>query len=196
MLLPTFITTSVLALTANAFLVPLEVADDAKAAKALANTIIPSSQTINLDCSTCPFAQQANQDHHIWAEDGPKTNLEMTFAISEDKQSLSLNGVNFYPANMNNLGHVLKTKQVVQSGEVLAQDVKPFDGELGLSYSLEVQPENVEDGISLTPLSLQVLGLDGKMVNVDSIILPIIRTSNGDVSLTYPLPLHHFGTSH
>ena len=191
MLLPTFITTSVLALTANAFLVPLEVADDAKAAKALTNTIIPSSQTINLDCSACPFAQQANQGSHIWVENGPKTNLEMTFATSDDKQSLSLNGVSFYPANINNLAHVLKTKQVIQSGEVLAQDVKPFDGELGLSYSLEVQPEKVEDGVTLIPLSLQVLGLDGKMVNVDSIILPIIKTPNGDVSSAHFIPLYH-----
>ena len=190
MLLPTFITTSVLALTANAFLVPLEVADDTKAAKALTNTIIPPSQTIYLDCSTCPFAQQANQGHHVWAQSGPKTNLEMTFATSEDKQSISLNGVPFYPPSVNNLAHVLKTKQVIQPGEALAQDVKPFDGELGLSYSLEVQPEKVGDGLTLTPLSLQVLGLDGELVNVDSIVLPVIKNSNGDVSPACPLPIY------
>jgi len=185
MLLPTFLTTTALALTANAFLIPLEVANDAQAAKAaetLANNIIPTAQTINLDCSTCPFAEASAQGPHAWAQAGPKTDLEMTFTTSDATQQISLNGVPFYPPTMNNLAHPLRAKQVVKSGEVIPNDVQPYNGDLGLSYSLEVQPEQVENGITLTPIVLQILGLDGKMVKVDSIVIPLIKTLSGNVS--------------
>lgn len=185
MLLPTFLTTTALALTANAFLIPLEVANDAQAAKAaetLAQNIVPTAQTINLDCSTCPFAEASSQGPHVWAESGPKTDLEMTFTTSEARQQLSLNGVPFYPPTVGNLAHPLHAKQVVKAGEVVPNNVRPFNGDLGLSYSLEVQPEKVEAGITLTPIVLQVLGIDGKMVKVDSIVIPIIKTLSGDVN--------------
>ena len=185
MLLPTLLTTTALALTANAFLIPLEVANDAQAAKAaetLAHNIVPSSQTINLDCSTCPFAKASAQGPHVWAQPGPKTDLEMTFTTSEVTQQISLNGVPFYPPSMNNIAHPLRAKQVVKAGEVVPNDVKPFNGDLGLSYSLEIQPEQVENGITLTPVVLQVLALDGKMVKVDSIVIPVIKTMSGNVS--------------
>lgn len=191
MLLPTLLTTTALALTANAFLIPLEVANDAQAAKAaetLAQNIVPAAQTIDLDCSTCPFAEASTHGSHVWAESGPKTDLEMTFSTSQETQQLSLNGNPFYPPSMSNLAHPLRAKQVLKAGEVVPNDVKPFYGDLALSYSLEVQPEQVENGITLTPVVLQVLGIDGKMVKVDSIVVPIIKTLSGDVS---PSPHPH-----
>ncbi|MCJ1247572.1 hypothetical protein MMC30_004786 [Trapelia coarctata] len=183
MLLPTFLTTTALALTANAFLIPLEVANDAQAAKAaetLANNIVPTAQTINLDCSTCPFAEGSAQGPHGWAQPGPKTNLEMKFTTSEVTQQISLNGVPFYPPSMNNIAHPLRAKQFVKPGEVVPNDIKPYKGDLGLSYSLEIRPEQVENGITLTPVVLQVLGIDGKMVKVDSIVIPVIKTLSGN----------------
>jgi len=195
MFLKTLFTTGALALTANAFLVPIEVAEAVQVAKALANTIIPSEQTLNLDCSTCPLAvKDSRTGLNTWLENAPKSDLKMTFSTSEDRRSLSLNGVNFFPATYNNLAHPLKTKQVIKAGEVVASDIQPFSGELGLSYSLEVKPEVEEAGLVLTPLFMQILGLDGKMVNVDTVIIPILRMSNGDLALaeikTTPSPVN------
>ncbi|MCJ1473910.1 hypothetical protein MMC13_002566 [Lambiella insularis] len=196
MLLPTIFTTTALALTANAFLVPLEVADKAKAAaSAVANTIIPSSQTINLDCSTCPLAEAGAEDGlvHTWATSSPKTNLVMEFGTTADKQQVTLNGAAFYPPSVSTMLHPLTVKQVLQAGEVVASDVKTYNGELGLSYSLEEQEHVVQEGASLVPVTLTILGLDGKMVNVDAVTIPIIKSDNGDVFLaevkTTPVPL-------
>jgi len=195
MLFKTLFTTGALALTANAFLVPIEVAEAVQIAKALANTIIPSEQTVNVDCSTCPLAvKDSRTGLNIWLENAPKSDLQLTFSTSEDRQSLSLNGVNFFPATYNNLAHPVKTKQVIKPGEVVTSNIQPFDGELGLSYSLEVKPDIVEEGLVLTPLYMQILGLDGKMINVDTIIIPILKMSNGDLALaeikTTPSPVN------
>jgi len=195
MLFKTLFTTGALALTANAFLVPIEVAEAVQIAKALANTIIPSEQSVNVDCSTCPLAvKDSRTGLNIRLENAPKSDLQLTFSTSEDRQSLSLNGVNFFPATYNNLAHPVKTKQVIKPGEVVTSNIQPFDGELGLSYSLEVKPDIVEEGLVLTPLYMQILGLDGKMINVDTIIIPILKMSNGDLALaeikTTPSPVN------
>lgn len=192
MLLPTLLATTALALTANAFLVPLEIADKAKAAtSAIANIIIPSTQIIKLDCSTCPLAESGAEEGlvHTWATSSPKTDLVMEFGTTADKKQITLNGIAFFPPTVSTMLHPLKAKQVLQPGEVVASDVKTYNGELGLSYSIEAQEQVVQEGATLVPITLMVLGLDGKMVNVDAITIPIIKTDNGDVSFTSLLPV-------
>ena len=184
MLLPTFLTTTALALTANAFLVPLEVADSAKAAaSAIAAGVLPSSQTINLDCSSCPFALAgAENEPHTWSTSPPKTDLVMKFDTTADKKQVTLNGVAFFPPTFITMQHMLAAHQVIQDGEVLAADVKPYSQELGLSYSIDASEDVVQDDVTLQPITFTILGLDGKVVNVDTISIPIIKAANGDVS--------------
>ena len=185
MLVPIFLTTTALALTANAFLVPLEVADSAKAAaSAIATGVLPSSQTVNLDCSSCPFAVAgAENEPHLWAASPLKTDLVIEFDTTPDKKQVTLNGVSFFPPVL--VPHILAAHQVVQEGEVFAKDVKPYSQELGLSYSMDVSADIVQDDITLQPITLTILGLDGKVVNVDTISIPIIRAPNGDVSAAF-----------
>ncbi|MCJ1421180.1 hypothetical protein MMC32_007542 [Xylographa parallela] len=185
MLLPTFLTTTALALTANAFLVPLEVADSAKAAaSAIAAGVLPSSQTINLDCSSCPFALAgAENEPHTWSTSPPKTDLVMKFDTTADKKQVTLNGVAFFPPTFITMQHMLAAHQVIQDGEVLAADVKPYSQELGLSYSIDASEDVVQDDVTLQPITFTILGLDGKVVNVDTISIPIIKAANGDLSL-------------
>ena len=185
MLLPSFLATTVLALTANAFLVPLEVADQAKeaAAEQLSTAVLPTSQTINLDCSDCPFAINGENGVHEWATSPPKTNLVMKFGTTDDKKQVTLNGAPFYPATLSTMMHPLSAKQVIQPDDKTVS-VNAFDGELGLSYSIDqAAVKTFDDNVSLIPMTLTVLGLDGEMVNVDSINIPVIKTANGDVSL-------------
>ncbi|MCJ1404848.1 hypothetical protein MMC11_008074 [Xylographa trunciseda] len=185
MLLPTFLASTALALTANAFLVPLEVADSAKAAaSAIASGILPSSQTINLDCSSCPFAVAgADNEPHTWSTSPPKTNLLMKFSTTSDKKQVTLNGVAFFPPTIITMQNMLVAHQVIQDGEVVAADVKPYNRELGLSYSIDASPDIIQDDVTLQPISLTILGLDGKVVNVDTISIPIIKAANGDLTL-------------
>ncbi|MCJ1286877.1 hypothetical protein MMC26_006223 [Xylographa opegraphella] len=185
MLLPALFTTTALALTANAFLVPLEVADSAKAAaSAIATGVLPSSQTINLDCSSCPFALAgAENEPHTWSESPAKTDLVMQFDTTPDKKQVTLNGVAFFPPTLVTMQHMLAAHQVIQDGEVVPADVKPYSQELSLSYSMDASEEIVEDGSTLQPVTLTILGLDGKVVNVDAISIPIVKAANGDLSL-------------
>ncbi|MCJ1393387.1 hypothetical protein MMC18_006261 [Xylographa bjoerkii] len=185
MLLPTFLATTALALTANAFLVPLEVADSAKAAaSAIASGVLPSSQTINLDCSSCPFAVAGTENEpHTWSASPPKTDLVMKFDTTPDKKQVTLNGVAFFPPTLITMQHPLGAHQVIKDGEVVAADVKPYSRELGLSYSIDASADIVQDDITLQPITLTILGLDGKVVNVDTISIPIIKAANGDLSL-------------
>ena len=184
MLFPTFLTTTALALTANAFLVPLEVADSAKAAaSAIATSVLPLSQTINLDCSSCPFALAgAENEPHTWSASPPKTDLIMKFDTSPDKKQVTLNGVAFFPPTLLTMQHMLAAHQVIQEGEVVAADVKPYSKELGLSYSIDASADIVQDDVTLQPITLTILGLDGKVVNVDTVSIPIIKSANGDVN--------------
>ncbi|MCJ1379204.1 hypothetical protein MMC17_002304 [Xylographa soralifera] len=185
MLVPTFLTTTALALTANAFLVPLEVADNIKAAaSAITASVLPSSQTINLDCSSCPFALAgAGNEPHTWSASPPKTDLVMKFDTTLDKKQVTLNGVAFFPPTLTTMQHMLQAHQVIQEGEVVAADVKPYPQELGLSYSIDASADIVQDDVTLQPITLTVLGLDGKVINVDTISIPIIKAANGDLSL-------------
>ena len=188
MLFPTLLTSTALALTANAFLVPLEVADKAKAATStIASDILPLSQTISLDCPGCPFAVEgAENEVHLWAASLPKSELLLKFDTTSDKKQISLNGEAFFPITLTTMQHMLSANQVLKEGEVLEADVKPYHKPLTLSYSIDESADIVQDDITLQPITLTILGLDGKVVNVDTISIPIIKAANGDVSK--PLP--------
>ncbi|KAL9121773.1 MAG: hypothetical protein Q9187_001675 [Circinaria calcarea] len=177
MLIPTLLSSSVLALTVNAVLIPLEVADKAVAGKAndLTTLINPTSQSIKVDCSTCPYAIASTRNgQHEWTS-GVKSDLLMDFTI--EKNQLLLNGRPLFQPQMSRF-QPLKIKQVAKEGELEAHDKKwdAFKGDLGMSYSVELSQEN-----GVNSMEIQVLGLDGEMVNTDAVSVRYVKKADGDL---------------
>ena len=183
---PTLFTTTVLALTANAFLVPLEMADKATA---LTNPTLqaPSQfQSLALDCSTCPVAHRTSSGNaHSWIENGPKTNLELNFT-TEGKQ-LKINGHAFYPPTTMSMLRPVTVRQVLQSTENPSDEL--FTGPLAISTSLEVVEKQFQEPadkpVTLVELTIQIIGIDNKMINVDSIHVKALKQVGGQVRYPY-----------
>ncbi|MCJ1225191.1 hypothetical protein MMC12_001840 [Toensbergia leucococca] len=181
MLLPTFLSTTAFALTATAFLIPPEVSNDAlKASNLISSAVNPDTQSINLDCSTCPFAIAANE----WIF-GVDNELVVNF-VAEDSH-LKLNGVPFYPGS-SSMPEPLFAKQVKKDDSQSTKNVEAYDGDRRLSYSLEFKPEvkpinGDKDSPVVVPIAMQILGLDGAVVNIDSIEILALKFPDGHVSL-------------
>jgi len=182
MLLPTFLSTATLALTATAFLVPTEVSDKAvEASNRIAYALSSPSILgfgVALGCHDCPFAQNSSSSGRPeWTENVAST-LLMTFTSNGNQ--ILLNGVPFYPVQPT--GHPIKVKQVLAPGQGQAPETA-YEGELGLSYSLEVtsrQPIILD--ASMVQMSLQILGIEDKMVNVNAINIQAME-SGGEITL-------------
>lgn len=195
MLLPTFLSASALALTANAFLLPLEVTND-QTSPFDPTSFAQQSQTINLDCSTCPFALGKNQDGTVWKQ-GIQNDLVMEFTAEDN--SLKLNGVPFYPVEMPPLPPAISAKQVRKDGEEdpsFPTNVEP----VRLSYSLEFEKEKATKGPQdpvLVEALMTVMGLEGQMVRVDNIEIKAFKSPNGEVSIpVLPQSVHHRANRH
>ena len=174
MLLPTFLSASALALTANAFLVPLETPND-QTSPFDPTSFAQQSQTLNLDCSSCPFALGKNQDGTVWKQD-IRSDLVMEFTA--EGNSLKLNGVPFYPIAMPPLPPAISAKQVPKGEDQLTNEES-----LRLSYSLEFENQNP----GLVKALMTVMGLEGRMINVDNIEIKALKSPGGEVN-TPPLP--------
>ena len=179
----TLLSTSVLALTANAFLVPLEIAEDVQAAKAKAANVIPSlfdhnTQSINLDCSSCPFALTSERNGaHEWTND-IKSDLHMS--ITAEQKHLFLNGKSFYPATIQDMPGALYAPQIKKHGDSeQGKDVK-------LSYTVEVDHDMAEDGNELLTVTMSILAIDTEMIKVDDIEIKTIKQVDGSVSTSPP----------
>lgn len=184
--LTTVLSTATLALTANAFLIPLEIADDVEATKAA--NLIPSivdhnTQTLNLDCSTCPFAL-ATERHgvHEWTND-VKSDLEMKFAA--DNKHLTLNGKTLYPVTINHLPGELFATQVEKESDT-SKEFKGYNGDLKLSYTLEIPQPQKMDGVEMVSIVMSILALDGQMVKVDNVEIRALKEADGSVSVFCP----------
>jgi len=188
--LPTFLTTSALALTVSAFLVPLEVADAAIAPKLNddfnAATIQPSSESIEveLDCSTCPFALSSTRHgQHEWVA-GVKSNLLLNFTV--ENKRLSLNGVPFHPLAPGELPQPMFAQQVKQESEA-ANEVQWVGAEepLRLSFSLEFPPEQSFEESELKGQSIffKIIAIDNEIVDVDSILIKTLKKADGGLMI-------------
>ena len=180
MLLPTFLSASALALTANAFLVPLEVNGQPPAPFDTASMAL-QSQSILLDCSSCPFALKHDQHGTLWKL-GVQNDLVMDFT-AEDK-SLKLNGMAFYPIAMAPLPPVISVHQTRTKEE--DDPTLPMDSDpLKLSYSLEFENEKATKGPEdpvLVQALMTVMGLEGQMIRVNDIEIKALKSSDGEVS--------------
>ena len=185
MLLSTTTTTLLFATSSLAFLIPGEITTkDLPKANFLPVSYETNSQTLSLDCSTCPFALKSQRDGtHEWTND-VESELEMT--IDTDGKAISFNGVPFYPTN-SILPPLLYVSQSKKDGQ--SSNMEGYDGNLRLSYSMEYDEKRVEDR-SLITMVMTVMGLDGEMVHVDNVKITVVKQEDGTVglSLIYPSP--------
>ncbi|KAL9097371.1 MAG: hypothetical protein Q9163_006347 [Psora crenata] len=170
-----------LALTANAFLIPGDLEDFS--AKGLAHPAVSQQQqeakTLTLDCSTCPYALKAERNGQYGWTDDVSSDLEME--ISSDGDTLSLNGVSFYPITVPGPPPPLRLSQHKKEGET--STLEGYEGDLTLSYSLEYDEKKFEDGNTLITVLMTVMGLDGHMVRVDNVEIKAIRDAEGKLIL-------------
>ena len=137
----------------------------------------PQHISINLDCSTCPYALNSLRDgRHEWTAD-VASDLELNFA-SEDN-SLKLNDIPFYPIQNPTLPPRLTVSQKKKDGE--ASTMEGFDGKLGLSYSVEFSEKKFDEH-NLLQVVMTILGLDGEMVKIDNVEITAIKDADGKVS--------------
>ena len=169
-----YLSLGALAVTANAFLVPLYT-DDKVATNDLAITQGP--QTINLDCTSCPYALKSERNgQHEWTND-VASDLEMNFEVVNN--AITFNGATIFPMTSPGLPPVLTVKQNVKSG--VETSMEGLDRNLGLSYSLETASKPFEDGNSLIIITISAMALDGQMIRVDDIEIKAIKDSAGGV---------------
>ncbi|KAL9609878.1 MAG: hypothetical protein Q9167_005396 [Letrouitia subvulpina] len=187
MLLPSVLSTAALAWTANAFLLPPEIPTTLD--KITHKSVVPStlgdhkSQIVKLDCSSCPYALNSRR-HGLneWTQD-VKSDLELEFTT--EGKSLKLNGVPFYTAGARFAPVPLSVKQIKKPGDdgTSSNKMEGYNGNLRLSYSLEIQ--NVvrgEDGV-VTEILMTIMGLDTQMINVDDIKISLLALHEQEVNL-------------
>ena len=182
--LTTFLSTATLALTVNAFLLPAEIADEVQAAKAKAANLVPSlltpnSKSLTLDCSSCPFALKSERHGvHEWTND-VQSDLQMDFAVQNNH--LTLNDKPFYPVTIKDLPGELSAHQTKKETES-EKTLEGYNGDLKLSYTLEIPQPGEVDGHQVATVIMSILGLDGQMVRVDNIKIKAIKAADGSVS--------------
>lgn len=171
-------TTLLFATSSLALLIPDINTEDEPKSAFLPTFIESNSRTVNLDCSTCPFALGSQRNGaHEWTND-VESELEMRFET--DGKVVKLNGVPFYPISNPTLPPTLYVSQSKKDGQ--SSNMEGYDGNLGLSYSMEYDEKKFEDN-SLVTVLMTVMGLDGQMIKVDNIEVTAIKEQDGTVRL-------------
>jgi hypothetical protein len=175
----TFFSTAVLALTANAFLVP-NTADTKSGLGpqdlvAVAEIKAMGQLSIDLECPKCPKITTNNAGQFIKHDRLGET---YTMNFSNDKNQLLLNGVPIYPPSLQALS---KTMTVHQKGARYSQ---PLD--LPVSYSLEQVGSQKVGEMTSVVLNIQLLQIGNNMVDIPSVTVGLIQESTGEASLLPP----------
>lgn len=177
-------TTLLFATSSLAFLIPEINTEDQPKSDFLPTFIETNSRTVNLDCSTCPFALSSQRNGaHEWTDD-VESELEMKFGT--EGKTLKLNGVPFYPMSNPTIPPTLYVSQSKKDGQ--SSNMEGYDGNLRLSYSMEYEEKKFEDN-SLVTVLMTVMGLDGQMIKVENIEVTAIKEQDGTVRFH---PIHPF----
>ena len=169
-------TTLLFATSSLAFLLPEINTKDQPKSEFLPSFIETSGQTVNLDCSNCPFALSTQRNGaHEWTNDVESV-LKMEFKA--DGKALQLNGVPFYPISQPIPPPTLFVSQSKKDGQ--SSNMEGYDGNLRLSYSMEYDEKKFADN-SLVTVLMTVMGLDGQMIKVDNIEVTAIKEDDGTV---------------
>ena len=172
-------TTLLFATSSLAFIIPEINTEDQPKSDFLPAFIQTNSRTVNLDCSTCPFALSTKRDGaHEWTND-VESELEMKFET--EGNAVKFNGVPFYPIANPTLPPTLYVSQNKKDGQ--SSNMEGYDGNLRLSYSMEYDEKKFEDN-SLVTVLMTVMGLDGQIIKVDNIEITAIKEQDGTVCFT------------
>lgn len=168
------LTLGALAVTANAFLVPL----DSKDLPVTDLTVNPGPEVVKIDCATCPYALKSEQNgQREWSHE-VASDLEMKVQIINN--AITFNGVALYPVTSPGLPPILTVSQHAKAG--VETNLEAADGELRLSYSIELEQKPFEDGNSLITIIISPMALDGQMIRVDDMEIKAIKDTAGTVS--------------
>ena len=171
-------TTLLFAASTFAFLIPEITTEHQPETNFLPALIDTSTQSLNLDCSSCPFALSSQRNGaHEWTND-VESELDMKF--ESDSKALKFNGVPFYPLANPILPPTLFVSQSKKDGQ--SSNMEGYDGNLRLSYSMEYDEKKFQEK-SLVTILMTVMGLDGQMINVDNIEVTAIKEEDGTVSI-------------
>ena len=174
MLIPS---TLLFATSTLALLIPDITTDHQPETNFLPALIDTNTQSINLDCSSCPFALHTQRNGaHEWTND---VESELSMKFESDSKALKFNGVPFYPTTNPILPPTLFVSQSKKDGQ--SSNMEGYDGNLRLSYSMEYDEKKFQDK-SLVTILMTVMGLDGQMINVDNIEITAIKEQDGTVS--------------
>ncbi|KAK4697683.1 hypothetical protein P7C71_g451, partial [Lecanoromycetidae sp. Uapishka_2] len=183
MYLSSLLSAGALGVAVQAFLIP-EVNNIPSADNLLPTSLDRNSKTVNLDCSTCPYALNTNRNEgHEWTAD-VESDLEMKF--DSDGKVLKFNGVPFYPISDPTLPPILFVSQKKKEGQV--SNMEGFDGNLRISYSMEYDEKKFKDA-SLVTMTMTVMGLDGQMIRVDNLEIKAFKSPDGTLKLLSITPV-------
>ena len=184
MLIASLLTTSALAFTASAFLIPAEVANiDVEV-----NHHTPDLTHIELPCTNCPYALASERNgKHEWINGVPNI---LMFSLATEGNRLMLNNIPIFPITRDFTA--IPTAKQLKWGrnvvELAAMDEKfgkGYEGELTLSYSSEfVREQALEDtDVKVLETKFQVLAIDSELVEVPVMNIQLHRQPDGAVSL-------------
>ena len=174
-----------LALTVDAFLVPLEVSDEVTVDD---SSLVPGAQkqTFNLECPGCPIALETDDPApRVWKivdgpNDQPSSKLVLDFAVEGGQVKLNDLPI-FPPGPQGGLG--LRAKQTTSE-----ESIKPYQQGVPLSTSIEIQPVEAvvgKDGVmKIHPISIEILGLSDHVVHTDTVRVLAAEGANGRVCRT------------
>lgn len=194
MLLPTLLATSALALTASAFLIPAEVANEALEATNLVEPQIVNDvddkHRFGLPCTNCPYALASERNgKHEWINGVPNI---LMLSLATEAKHLMLNDLPIYPitrdATALPTAKQLKLDSSVDEAVALDEKFgKGYDGELALSYSFEfVQEQQLKDTeVKVLETKFQVLAIDSEMVEVPVMTIQMHKQPDGEVGLPF-----------
>lgn len=178
MILNSLLSAGAFSLAAQAFLVVPEINSLPEIESKVPATIDTNSQTVNLDCASCPFALDSLRNGaHEWTAD-VASDLEMKIVSAGN--TLTFNDVPFFPLQNPTLPPTLFVSQKKKDGQ--ASTMNGFEGNLRLSYSVEYNEKHFEDN-SLVTILMTIMGLDGQMIKVDNIEIKAIREADGKLTL-------------
>ena len=180
MLLRHFLAVSASSLAAQAFLIPIEVANSAIESSSdnlQANIISPSNRVIKLDCPNCAFADRKDKDGPITWKTGVKNSLILNFTA--DNEQLLLNESPLYPVPGS-----LFAPQVHTEESLVALKTNGYPLPLLLSYALEAGPETPFVGKEgqLYSIQIDITAIDTQLVDIGGVQLKALKDAEGKVS--------------
>lgn len=165
------------AVAAQAFLIPLEVADSAieSSDNLHASFLSPSNRVIKLDCPGCLFADHRQGGDYTWVT-GVSNALILNFTA--DGNQLQLNGRAFYPYT-----ETWFAPQVRAEDSLVELKAAGYPAGLQLGGSLLASAESLgENQGQVFGIDYQITSINGQEIKVDTVHLKALQDLNDKVS--------------